>query len=426
MLERNEPTIEIQNQVYWNLKEPLKLSINDDSGVKYYKVVFSDGKSDALLDSKVLTEPKSSLKIDINPPKKDILFERGNAELTIEATDVSNWNFMSGNTTTKKVKVIVDTKRPDVRVVDSSYGIKKGGSALVIFKANDKNLKNVYIKTNYGKKFLPIKFYKDGYYISLVAWPLWEDSFKSSIVATDLAGNTKVSTIRLHLKPKTYRVSRIKLKDRFLDGKITDLYEELEAKRILDDSLNKFKYINEDERKSNEDVIHSVTSKIEESEISNFKVNPFYPLKNAAVVARYGDHRLFYRTNKSKVESRSYHLGLDLASTKMAPIKTANDSKVAFNSFNGIYGNMVILYHNLGLYSLYGHCSNTMVSVGDTVKANTSFAQTGKTGLALGDHLHFGILVQGIEVRPEEWMDKKWLKVNIFDTIDNAKKIIDS
>jgi murein DD-endopeptidase MepM/ murein hydrolase activator NlpD len=45
--------------------------------------------------------------------------------------------------------------------------------------------------------------------------------------------------------------------------------------------------------------------------------------------------------------------------------------------------------------------------------------------LALGDHLHFSILVQGIFVRPAEWMDKKWIQVNITDIINGAKKIID-
>jgi murein DD-endopeptidase MepM/ murein hydrolase activator NlpD len=425
-LERNEPIIEMPNQVYWNMKEPLDISMNDDSGIKHYKVVFSDSKSDILLDSKTLQTPETNMRVKINPPKSGVFFERNNAELIVEATDISNWNLLAGNSTTKRVKVIIDTKKPQVKVIDSSYGIKKGGSALVIFKADDKNLKDVYIKTNYGKKFLPIKFYKDGYFASLVAWPLWERSFKGSIVATDKAGNTRVSVIRLHLKSKTYKVSRIKLKDRFLDGKISDLYEELDPKKFVDSSLDKFRYINEDERKSNEDLIHTITSKIEEDSISSYSINPFYPLKGAAVVARYGDHRLFYKRVKSKVESKSYHLGLDLASTKMAPIKTTNNAKVAFNGFNGIYGNMVILYHGLGVYTLYGHCSNTMVNIGDNVKENEAFAQTGKSGLALGDHLHFGVLVQGIEVRPEEWMDKNWLKVNIFDTIENAKKFIDS
>jgi murein DD-endopeptidase MepM/ murein hydrolase activator NlpD len=425
-LERNEPLIEVANQVHWNMKEPLSINISDDSGIKHYKVVFSDSKNDIILDSKVLQTPQSSLKLDIKPPNTGVFFERNNAELIIEATDISNWNLLAGNSSTKRVKVIIDTKKPHVKVIDSSYGIKKGGSALVIFKADDDNLKDVYIKTNYGKKFVPIKFYKDGYYASLVAWPLWERTFKASIVAEDKAGNSRVSVIRLHLKSKSYKVSRIKLKDRFLDGKISDLYEELDPKKFVESTLDKFRYINEDERKSNEDLIHTITSKVEEREFSEYSINPFYPLKGAAVVARYGDHRLFYKKDKHKVESRSYHLGLDLASTKMAPIMSTNNAKVAFNGFNGIYGNLVILYHGIGVYSLYGHCANTMVNVGDEVKASESFAQTGKTGLALGDHLHFGVLVQGIEVRPEEWMDKNWLKVNIFDTIENAKNFIDS
>jgi len=45
--------------------------------------------------------------------------------------------------------------------------------------------------------------------------------------------------------------------------------------------------------------------------------------------------------------------------------------------------------------------------------------------LALGDHLHFGILVQGVEVRPEEWMDKGWMRDNIYEVIKSAKKMID-
>ena len=44
----------------------------------------------------------------------------------------------------------------------------------------------------------------------------------------------------------------------------------------------------------------------------------------------------------------------------------------------------------------------------------------------MGDHLHFGILVQGIEVNPLEWMDKNWIKNNITKMIDSAKKTIDS
>jgi hypothetical protein len=42
----------------------------------------------------------------------------------------------------------------------------------------------------------------------------------------------------------------------------------------------------------------------------------------------------------------------------------------------------------------------------------------------MGDHLHFGILVQGIEVRPVEWLDKKWINDNIKKIFNDADKII--
>ena len=114
-----------------------------------------------------------------------------------------------------------------------------------------------------------------------------------------------------------------------------------------------------------------------------------------------------------------------MASVGFADIKSNNLSRVAYADFNGIYGKMPILYHGLVLYSLYGHCSEINFNVNDIVEADMVIAKTGKSGLALGDHLHFGILVQGVEVRPEEWMDKKWIKLNINDIIENAKKLID-
>lgn len=52
-------------------------------------------------------------------------------------------------------------------------------------------------------------------------------------------------------------------------------------------------------------------------------------------------------------------------------------------------------------------------------------AKTGSTGFAFGDHLHFGVLVQGIDVRPEEWMDAPWMNDNIYTVLENAKSLID-
>ncbi|MFW5614322.1 MAG: M23 family metallopeptidase, partial [Campylobacter hyointestinalis] len=148
-----------------------------------------------------------------------------------------------------------------------------------------------------------------------------------------------------------------------------------------------------------------------------------YPLKNGAAVASFGDHR-YYTYNGQNV-SESWHLGLDLASTAGADIVSSNNAIVAFNADNGIYGLNMILYHGFGLYTLYGHCNSSMVNTKDMVSADQLIGTTGTSGLALGDHLHFGVLVQGVEVRPEEWMDTKWMKDNIYDVLELSKQVID-
>ena len=113
-----------------------------------------------------------------------------------------------------------------------------------------------------------------------------------------------------------------------------------------------------------------------------------------------------------------------MASTAQAPIKPQNSGDVVYSDFNGLYGNMPIIHHGLGLYTIYGHCSSVSVQDGDFANAKESIARTGKSGYAMGDHLHFGVLVQGIEVRPAEWRDQSWINLNIIKVINDAKDII--
>jgi murein DD-endopeptidase MepM/ murein hydrolase activator NlpD len=108
----------------------------------------------------------------------------------------------------------------------------------------------------------------------------------------------------------------------------------------------------------------------------------------------------------------------------MSPIKTQNPAVVAYAEENGIYGNMPVLYHGLGLYTIYGHCSSMMVKEGDSLRTDATVAKTGLSGYAMGDHLHFGVLVQGIEVRPQEWMDQEWIRKSITDPMRQARKLI--
>src|SRR6185437_5292746 len=79
----------------------------------------------------------------------------------------------------------------------------------------------------------------------------------------------------------------------------------------------------------------------------------------------------------------------------------------------GLYGNAVILDHGLGLFTLYGHLSAIDVKVGDKITPKQIIGKTGETGFAGGDHLHYGVYLDGVAILPVEWWDGKWIADNI-------------
>jgi len=428
--EREKPVIKSADHLYWNRKDPLHIEIYDNRALKSYEVLVSDGENSVVVANEMILEPNQQKRIiDIEYPKKAIdgvMLNPKAKEFTVvvKATDRSNWRFFQGNSTVKKISVEVDYKRPEVNILANSYSVTRGGSGLIVFQVKDEALKEFYVESN-GRKFKSVPYQADGYYATLVAWPFNQENFSVRVVAEDMAGNKRSVNVPFYLIAKKYKVSWIEAKDKFIDGKISDLADSDPQFALIKDRVQKFKAINEDMRKANEDLIHSLASKVSSDMVDSWSVKPFYPLKNAAKVASYGDERHYYYKNKSNEISKSYHVGLDLASTKMANIISSNPGRVVYSDYNGIYGNMPMIDHGMGLYTLYGHCSNILVQENDEIAAGTPIAQTGVSGLALGDHLHFGVLVQGIEVRPEEWMDKKWIRNNIDNIFKEANKIID-
>ena len=76
-------------------------------------------------------------------------------------------------------------------------------------------------------------------------------------------------------------------------------------------------------------------------------------------------------------------------------------------------GQTVVLDHGQGLASVYGHLSRIDVSPGQEVHKGEAIGVTGQTGLAGGDHLHFGVMVGGVFVNPIEWWDDHWIQDNL-------------
>lgn len=421
--ERDEPKVTLSQDGYWNFQEPIHVKVDDASGLKSYKAtIITPHEEWVVVD---VNTPSSETKkiFDVLPPKGVRKVDSNSIVLKIEATDNSLWGLFMGNTFKQEYTLVIDQHRPSLAVIASSYKIQKGGSAIVIFKAEDANMESLKIQTNFGKIFMAQPFIKKGYYASLVAWPVQESSFSATVVARDKAGNESKSSVPLRLKDHAYKVSNIELSDQFLDGKIAELANTYEQTAGVDDRLQQFSIINEKVRSDNEKIIHDITSKVSKTMVYDFNLQPFYPLTNGQKVADFGDHRIYSYKGKENF-SNAYHMGLDLASIHMGSIIASNGGKVVFAQNNGIYGNLPIIDHGLGLYTLYGHCSELNVQEGDSVGAGQQIAKTGLSGYAMGDHLHFGVLVQGIEVRPEEWMDSKWISDNITSVITSAKLYI--
>jgi murein DD-endopeptidase MepM/ murein hydrolase activator NlpD len=133
--------------------------------------------------------------------------------------------------------------------------------------------------------------------------------------------------------------------------------------------------------------------------------------KNAANMARFGDHRSYYYKGV-KVDEQD-HLGVDLASVANSPVQASNHGRVVYADKLGIYGFTVVIDHGQGLASIYGHLSKIDVTQGQDAKKGDIIGSTGDTGLAGGDHLHFGIMVSGVYVNPIEWWDDHWIEDNI-------------
>ena len=193
--------------------------------------------------------------------------------------------------------------------------------------------------------------------------------------------------------------------------------------KIPNDPIKIFLAQNRNLRAKNIKVLREIGKKYVPKEyIDGFKIYRFKRLRGSRTAAGFAEYRKYYY--KGLKIDEEWHLGLDFASVKQAPIKVSNNGEVIFKDYLGIYGNTIIINHGLGLCSLYAHTTDQFVNIGDKVKRGQKIATTGITGAVLGDHLHFGILVQGIEVNPIEWMDSNWIKSRILNIIKIAKKSI--
>lgn len=428
-LDRSAPKIIVQNEVigkdiYWNLQNPIKIDIGDASGIKSYEVTFNDGQSQINLDTKVVKEDQNSVSLEISSPKNSEFLKATNGTLKIVAFDNSKWNFFKGNEAIKTTNVIIDRRSPIANVITNSYLLRQGGSGVLIVEVADDNLKDYYVTFNDEVIFELFPFYKKNYYISIITWPIDIKEFKRvNLVAIDMAGNKSVTKIPYYIQPFKEKVDELKISDEFANNISKKVLEESNMPVPLEPAEIFVKANKELRQKNLQTMKEVVVQNFKNNEQIPFNVKPFVRLPNAATFAMFGERRHYFYGDQKIDEA--WHLGMDWASVKRADINITNPGKVIFKDYLGIYGNSIIVDHGLGLASLYAHTSSQNVEVGDFVTTGQHIANTGATGAVFGDHLHFGILIQGIEANPNEWLDVSWMNKNLDQTMKDAIKIID-
>jgi murein DD-endopeptidase MepM/ murein hydrolase activator NlpD len=409
--EREPPQIQVTPDTEVLGRSPMEIVVSDrGAGLKSVAATLSSGGSEHTLASEQFAQPVSEKKITIALSSKLAGVKEGPAVLRVSARDGSWWNVFSGNETVLQKNFTIDITPPTIELIADDRYVNFGGVGMIVYKPSaDTATSGIRI----GDYFFPgypgqIKANPD-HFIAFFAHPydLPADA-RAALVATDKAGNTRETKLVYELKNVKYRKSTIAISDSFIQNKVAPLLNDVGARQGSAKEI--FLAVNRGLRKQNDDKIAEITKKGTPSMLWK---GAFIQLSNSKVEANFADARTYTYNGDTIENAGSYHLGFDLSVTKNYPVEAANSGAVAFVGDLGIYGNTVILDHGLGLFTLYSHLNSIDVKAGDTVKQLQPIGKTGETGLAAGDHLHYGVYLNGVAILPVEWWDQKWINDNI-------------
>lgn len=418
--EMTSPSAEwLNTSEYLGRDAVLKIALSDRGrGLKEAKVTFRQGGKDISLYSEDYSVRKPALKeeaLEVSIDFDKLGIRDGKGVVTLSITDRSLWWFGKGNRTRFEYNVTVDTVPPMIEVLSSDHVVLQGGAEAAVYRTSPDA---VTAGVKVGEYFFPgyNGLFQDGStYLTLFSYPYSLSKGEAVfIIVKDRAGNTSKKALSILVKPKDYRKSTINLTDDFLKEKLPEVIS-FAGLKGSGEPLKDFLLINRELRSKNEQKIKEVTAN---SLKEVFWKGGFLQLKNAKVESNFADFRTY--TYDGKVIDRQYHLGYDLAATKRYPVAASNNGKVVFAGNLGIYGNTVIIDHGLGISTLYAHMSSIDVNEGEVVEKGRIIGRTGDTGLAGGDHLHFGIYINGVPVIPLEWWDERWVENRILRRIEAA------
>lgn len=326
----------------------------------------------------------------------------GKAQLVVEATS----NDFRGKTASAEREITVVTQPATVSADQEQHYLYLGMADLVTL-----NLSGYWTEAGVrvgDEKFRawPMPDGKPGFFsLFAFAWNMPMGTVPL-VYATNPGGNEATAPISFQFprneQPK-YRVRDLPVDDRFMEKVVNELDPNGSG-----DLVSRFVKINSEMRRANNKTLADLRFKTEPRFLWS---QPFMQQPNTKVEANFADVRNYIYQGK-KIDQQ-VHLGYDLSSTQHVDVLASNDGKVVYAAPLGIYGNCIVVDHGYGLQSIYGHLSQIAVHEGDMVKRGQSMGKSGLTGMAAGDHIHFSMQLEGIQIDPKEWWDAHWIQDHI-------------
>ena len=329
----------------------------------------------------------------------------GEARIRVTAQRAGTW-LRRPEPVVRELTLPVRFVPPTIERVSREVYLAQGGSEVVVYRVGETAVRD---GVQAGDRFFP------GYplpgggardRLALFAMPYdLADVSKVRLTAVDDLGNAATLACVDKFFPKPFKQDQIPLSDAFMGKVVPEILSRTPDLQEKESLLESYLMLNRDLRKANAERL---TAMARDSQASFLWRRTFLPIANAAVRSSFADRRTY--VYEGKAVDQQDHLGFDMASVKQAPIPSVNDGVVVLAEYFGIYGNTVVVDHGYGLMSLYGHLSSIAVQNGQKVERGAVLGQSGETGLAAGDHLHFAFLLHGLAVNPIEWWDEHWIQ----------------
>jgi murein DD-endopeptidase MepM/ murein hydrolase activator NlpD len=358
--------------------------------------------------------PAAEPRVQVVVVGRDLGLSEGAATIEVRARD-NYWRpIRMGEPVVASAPVTIKFTPPTLEVLGATHYLHQGGGGLAILRAKGASRVGVKVADQFFPGY-PAGEGDGAAAVALFALP-WDlpDLAPISAWAEDEAGNSVSRPLPSELKPRRFPSGAVEISDKFLAAKLPELLPE-RAPVPPEQQVEAFLVVNRDKRKAAEQTKRDVAARTQPRPLW---AGAFIQPRNTRVFSNFAESRS-YRYRGKSIDSQ-VHFGYDLASLKNSPVPAANAGAVVFAGPLTIYGNAVIVDHGMGLMTLYGHLSTIEVKEGAAVRQGQALGRTGTTGLAVGDHLHYEVLIQGVSVTPVEWWDGKWIRDHIGRPLKEA------